>query len=607
MNTASPRPLDAPLAIPADHPAHGLEYAPWIPPSAAVLRFATCGYRTPTTTEGSEARAALAAGLLQLGHLPDEIMFVDQAETNYVGRFLDYAFPATVSWEALPLVGEARWAWAALPSRAVLPGADPARWELPSRGYGHTSLERAAARDAVLRADTLVLDSPALDSRALAEVAEIVAMRDGPAPLVLSFDGARLAPVDPAHLAAAREEWRAHHRFHWSWMLNAMPVWGTALRASGVAADRRPAFPRAFLTPFAAVALLEVARNQRPATDRLDGARRLLAADGIDPDTMGRDVWTRFVSDRWHDLCRAQLDALPFLRVLPGGDLAEFRVAGVRGGWTSPPFRYVERVTRSPARRGMARGPSGVSLGAQAEPWAFTEAGILGLVGSDDEGRAAATDRGRRFADLLRPAFDDPDLLWRWAGPEGQICTDAHVPAADRWLNAAFRRLKRAVADPRHRDVYASRRRDDWNREGTAPANRAEDEDPVGMVMVRLKGRYLRVEPERLLDPGFPLEALRAAVASARDNPNAGGVMSLKSVVLWWGEVAREGLPSKQGPLPADLSPGARAAIASVPAELLALPEMGEASETSLMLHAELVAHALPATEGAKPRRPALA
>ena len=118
---------------------------------------------------------------------------------------------------------------------------------------------------------------------------------------------------------------------------------------------------------------------------------------------------------------------------------------------------------------------------------------LLDLIGAAEDGSWALTERGHRFVELVGPALDDPDVLLRWRAPDGRNGNQADIPAMDRWLNKAFRAVKRKVSDLRPSPLLEAR--ETW----------------TGACSVRRKvvrGWSLRLTAEDMADP-----AVAAAVA----------------------------------------------------------------------------------------------
>jgi hypothetical protein len=123
---------------------------------------------------------------------------------------------------------------------------------------------------------------------------------------------------------------------------------------------------------------------------------------------------------------------------------------------------------------------------------------ISGYAVLDTSHRLRLTPKGFRLLELLGPALDDPDVLLRWRDANtGGWKRDA-IPAIDRWLNRAFRAVKRQVA-------------------GLAPAPVIErdvshwESPPEGRPVVH--GFLKRIDKARLGEGGFRerVEAVEAA------------------------------------------------------------------------------------------------
>lgn len=123
---------------------------------------------------------------------------------------------------------------------------------------------------------------------------------------------------------------------------------------------------------------------------------------------------------------------------------------------------------------------------------------IFGYAVLDTSNRLRLTPKGLRLLDLLGPALDDPDVLLRWRDPNtGGWHRDA-IPAIDRWLNRAFRAVKRRVANLSPAPVI-ERDVSHWK---SAPQGR-----PVVL------GFFKRIDKATLSDDGFRerVEAVEAA------------------------------------------------------------------------------------------------
>jgi hypothetical protein len=77
---------------------------------------------------------------------------------------------------------------------------------------------------------------------------------------------------------------------------------------------------------------------------------------------------------------------------------------------------------------------------------AFKDMVPLGLLGLKDDGSIVLSPRGVALLDVLGPETKDPDVLLRWRRGGSRIGGAADVKAMDRWLNRAFRSVKRRVA-----------------------------------------------------------------------------------------------------------------------------------------------------------------
>jgi hypothetical protein len=62
------------------------------------------------------------------------------------------------------------------------------------------------------------------------------------------------------------------------------------------------------------------------------------------------------------------------------------------------------------------------------------------------EGQITLTSDGLKFLAYLGPETDDADLLVRWRTASGEWGTSDDIPTMDRWMNRAFRAMKRRVA-----------------------------------------------------------------------------------------------------------------------------------------------------------------
>jgi hypothetical protein len=75
----------------------------------------------------------------------------------------------------------------------------------------------------------------------------------------------------------------------------------------------------------------------------------------------------------------------------------------------------------------------------------FRDLIMHGLIALKDD-QITITSEGLRFLAYLGPETDDPDLLLRWRTASGEWGTSDDIQAMDRWLNRAFRTMKRRVA-----------------------------------------------------------------------------------------------------------------------------------------------------------------
>lgn len=119
----------------------------------------------------------------------------------------------------------------------------------------------------------------------------------------------------------------------------------------------------------------------------------------------------------------------------------------------------------------------------------------------DTDNRMRITEKGLRFLELLGPGLDDPDVMLRWRDPNtGRWRRDA-IPAIDRWLNRAFRSVKRHVAS-------------------LPPAPIVEHpvqgwtSSPEGRQVIH--GMFKRIPREKLQDETFMASVLETEKASLR-------------------------------------------------------------------------------------------
>ena len=359
------------------------------------------------------------------------------------GHLAARRLPRDVAWTQYPLVGGPFWRAGSLHSQFVMNHPEGERFGPAGRGSA-----AAHAADLVRQAPALVImgdvgDAAMLDLHRLLGV--VPGGRDMP---VYAWDrrgpgGAngplRLRDCAPdLEAAAARDRARlALDRFLWSYEANFLALGAKALQACGVDADMPDRRWMAAMSHPWAVQILFALR--RADEGRWEG--RPLAPRGHYRD--------------WEGGGPRQLAEMRSA-YFPGMVLVPRRHEPAVGGEVDNGDEAVQAEAMALCWPGSGRWPV---LEGGHDAWrdrpAFEDAcsalfgmGLVRLPPRDVARTAPAvlTEKGRAFLELLHPDMEDPDMMLRWRRGEDGLPTQDLIPAMDRWVNDAFRKLKRRLS-----------------------------------------------------------------------------------------------------------------------------------------------------------------
>jgi len=358
--------------------------------------------------EDGEAASRFRREIRRFGYQPEEVSLV-HCEIPVA----TFDWPRNVSWKSLPIILDPAY-------RHYY--SCPAGTMSEMRAKGDRSRKSYSGRKLTTpNAKVVVVASPELAHRILYEIAVLIAA-EGCSAQIMHFDGHVLRSVGDGEIAHAREIHAPHDRFVYNHALNLLVIGGRAYvkasRERGESQDEVEKFmPRLhdfhwqFGHPFCIQLLFELAHTREKAT--------------------------RWISSEPQQVDWVWVNRLPLFR--PIGDGHQFIWPGT-GRFPS----WQETIQHVPEYNTQSDIINRDSLSTVLR-WmeTLTDAGLVGI---GDAGSICLSNKGRRFLELIGPALSDPDLLLRWRTAEGTLCSAVDVPSVDRWLNKAFRRVKRRVS-----------------------------------------------------------------------------------------------------------------------------------------------------------------
>ncbi|NTF17201.1 hypothetical protein G6L37_01995 [Agrobacterium rubi] len=339
----------------------------------------------------------------------------------YDRRTLEFAWPRNVSWKALPIIGDPVYRVSHC-AREMLGEARPLR----QRNFmPDTSPKNGALFGA--RTELLVIATEELSSRDLYDM-EMMRRQDRPElnSLMLHFDGRILREIAHEEVLQAWEQYYPHERFVYNHALNLLVIGARAYVP--IARDRGDdqkdvetwmpqlhSYHWRFGYPLCVQILCSIGRWQHG-----------------EPTTWFRDVPQK---EQWLWANRSNL-----FEKTEVGDQFVWPGSGRYQAWTDTITPHVaEGETRMEGTE-FTR-----SYVYEIVSW-MNSLNFAGFVCLDQNGDLCLTTKGRQYLDIVAPALDDPDVLLRWRTEDGLFCSMKDVPAVDRWMNRAFRKLKRAVS-----------------------------------------------------------------------------------------------------------------------------------------------------------------
>lgn len=404
------------------------------------------------------------------GYTLDDVVAV----FSYSPSVVDFKWPRNLSWKALPIVGDPVYQYNY--HRCDLLSEQEER----SRRWA-SSTSRRDRRMIGGEVELVVVAADEVSDRDLFEI-EMMCRQDRPGSSldVMHFDGVQLRKITKEEMAEAWEKHYPHDRFIYNHALNLL-VLGARAYVS-IARDRGEGqndvetwmpqfhdFHWKFGHPLCAQVLFSIGRR----TDAV-------------PTTWFRDVPQK---NEWLWANHSDL----FFRKKEGD---EFRWSGTGRypAWTDMITPHVAEAETKIEGTEFNR-----SYVYEIVNW-MSSLNFAGFVCLDQNGEVCLTTKGRRYMEIVAPALEDPDVLLRWRTEDGLLCAMKDVPSVDRWMNRAFRKLKRAV-----NDLPAS------------PINE-EDAEPwpkhrTNVFVVR--GMKLDVTDEMRLDEEFCAEVARIEAVQA--------------------------------------------------------------------------------------------
>lgn len=412
-----------------------------------------------------EFYSSLRSEIGRLGRTLDDIAM----RTSHSSDVARYAWSRNVKWKSLPIIGdpvyELNYADASLLSQAD--GWDKRSMDITDVSVGSGRLSG--------RAPDLFIISGAMAPKDLHEAIAILKKEHpGAEPSIMHFDGKYLREVHADEIAAAYRKHYPHDRFVYNHAVNLLILGGRAYlkvsRDRGYRqqhveewAPRLDSFHWRLGHPLCIQMLFEIQRH--------GGGKPVMWLR--DAPQQREWVWA---------------NGSTVFEKAEEGDLFSWKGSGRYPAWE-------ELVSPSiPEHEVHIKGTDYKRSYVDTILYLMSPLGYVDFICADAEGRICLSGKGRAYLELLGPALSDPDVLLRWRTEDGLFCTMEDVPSVDRWLNRAFRKVKRAVAGLPASPV-------------TEETEEKWPEMKPHVLLVR--GRKVAVTEEMMLDPAFAAEVER--------------------------------------------------------------------------------------------------
>jgi hypothetical protein len=249
-------------------------------------------------------------------------------------------------------------------------------------------------------------------------------------PAVVHFDGAESRVVSMSEVIRVRDKYAAQERFIHNHMVNLSIMGGRALFQLAYDKKMSKSLAKRLLPKFddlswqwshpLVIQTLHLLKNQG----------RVSSAVGL-----GGDKALREVDYQQRPFVFAT--GLPIFEETDGRYRLNWKGSGKYPAWTMD-LGVVPDYSQG--------GPAGL-VAPHTHPIFDYFGGLImhGLIALTD-GQITITSEGLKFLAYLGPETDDADLLIRWRTSSGEMGTPDDIPAMDRWMNRAFRAMKRRVA-----------------------------------------------------------------------------------------------------------------------------------------------------------------
>lgn len=362
--------------------------------------------------EKYQERGAFLREIGQLGYKPTDVIDI-QPDASIAS----FHWPRNLAWKSLPLIQEPQYRGGWCP-RMVMDDAGMQRGvRTPDSPRLKSDDDGNVERSPITNASTriLVVADYKREDRTLFEVSAVAG--DLSQASLMHFDGTGLAMVDRSEIVEMQHHFSAHERFVFNHALNLFVLGGRAW----VKAAREHGYSQQHVEYYVPKPGSLGWRSAHPLALQV---LYLLRKSGSVAEHGKSAIYDQLKS---HSKMAA---ALPFFRIDGGRFIFEWRGSGRYSPWIED-LGYVD---------------DDMELG---KAWDGVVHILSDLVGADfigaDGDRIALTALGHRFLELIGDEADDPDVLLRWRTADGRLGAPVDVPAMDRWLNRAFRSIKRKV------------------------------------------------------------------------------------------------------------------------------------------------------------------
>jgi hypothetical protein len=416
--------------------------------------------------EKFKERGAFLREIGQLGYKPTDVIDI-QPDASIAS----FQWPRNLAWKDLPVIQTPTYRGGYCP-RMVMDDAGLQRGTRTAnspRGNHDDSVERSPIINASTR--VLVVADYHRNDRTLFEVSAVA----GPelADLALMhFDGTRLEPINPDEVAEIQRHFSAHDRFVFNHALNLFVIGGRAW----LKAAREYGYSQQHVEYY----VPQPNPNWRSAHPLALQILYSLRAQGALAKEQGKN--------EIYDLLKSpsrMAAALPFFRIEGNHLVFEWKGSGRYAPWIEDLGEFENGVEMERAWDGVVH--------------LLSDLVMADLIGTDGS-RVALSGLGHRYLELMGDEADDPDVLLRWRTSDGCLGAPEDVPAMDRWLNRAFRAIKRKV-----------------NGLSASPPTEAVDQPwpPTAKNVIYARGYSTPLSAEMLADPD--IAALLAEFARHED------------------------------------------------------------------------------------------